>query len=126
MRHLFCVENIDWQGSNWRKCAFLTPKIWIFGAKSQFFCIVIAIFVHGAMDHNTRGYNFPIGTTPKKISKLGVIFGGSPLFLAAFGHSHDRGATTLNFGSISTKLGGSVRAIKKMTQKDNRPSLGRN
>ena len=63
----------------------------------------------------TRGYNFPIGTTPKKISvsELGVIFWGSPLFLAVFGHSHVRGATTLNFGPISTKLGGTVRTIKK-------------
>ena len=26
--------------------------------------------------------------------------------LAVFGHSHVRGATTLNFGPISTKLGG--------------------
>ena len=68
------------------------------------------------------------GTTPKKISvsELGVIFWGSPLFLAVFGHSHVRRATTLNFGPISTKLGGIVRAIKKMTQKDNGPGLGRN
>ena len=43
-----------------------------------------------------------------------------------FGHSHFRGATTLNFGPISTKLGGIVRAIKKMTQKDNGPGPGRN
>merc|ERR1712016_281489 len=45
---------------------------------------VIAIFVDGTNDHYTRGYNFPIGTTPKKISvfELGVIFWGSPLFLA--------------------------------------------
>ena len=65
---------------------------------------------------------FPLGP-PKKIcfSELGVIFWGSPLFLAVFGHSHFRGATTLNFGPISTKLGGTVRAIKKMTQKDNGP-----
>ena len=73
-------------------------------------------------------YGFPIGTNPKKISvsELGVIFWGSPLFLAVFGHSHVRGATTLNFGPISTKLGGTVRAIKKMTQKDNGPGNGRN
>merc|ERR1712004_772872 len=50
--------------------------------------------------------------TPEKfsVSELGVIFWGSPLFLAVFGHSHVRGATTLNFGPISTKLGGIVRA----------------
>ena len=77
---------------------------------------------------NIPGYNFPIGTTPKKfsVSELGVIFWGSPLFLAVFGHSHFRGATTLNFGPISTKLGGIIRAIKKMTQKDNGPGPGRN
>ena len=48
------------------------------------------------------------------------------LFLAVFGHRRVRGATTLNFGPISTKLGGIVRAIKKMTQKDNGPGPGRN
>ena len=63
----------------------------IWGQKS-IFCLVIAIFVDGTNDHYTRGYNFPIGTTPKKISvsELGVIFWGSPLFLAVFGHSHFR------------------------------------
>ena len=65
---------------------------------------------------------------PKKISisELGVIFRGSPLFLALSGHSHVRGISTLNFGPISTKLGGTVRAIKKMTQNDNGPGPGRN
>ena len=74
---------------------------------------MIAIFVDGTNDHYTRGYNFPIGTTPKKISvsELGVIFWGSSLFLAVFGHRQVRGATTLNFGPISTKLGGIVRVI---------------
>ena len=82
---------------------------------------MIAIFVDGTNDHYTRGYNFPIGTTPKKISvsEQWVIFWGSPLFLALSGHSHVRGISTLNFGPISTKLGGTVRAIKKMTQNDN-------
>ena len=63
---------------------FFDPKIWIFGGQKSIFCLVIAIFVDGANDHYTRGYNFPIGTTPKKISvsELGVIFWGSPLFLA--------------------------------------------
>ena len=51
---------------------------------------------------------------------------GSPLFLAVLGLCHDRGIATLNFGPISTKLGGIVRAIKKMTQKDNGPDPGRN
>ena len=89
---------------------------------------MIAIFVDGTNDHYTQGYNFPIGTTPQKISvsELGVIFWGSPLFLAVFGHRRIRGATTLNFGPISTKLGGIVWVIKKMTQKDNGPGPGRN
>ena len=97
-------------------------------SQKSIFGKVIAIFVNGANDHYTRGYNFPIGTTPKKISvsELGVIFRGSTLFLALSGHSHIRGISTLNFGLFSTKLGGTVRAIKKMTQNDNGPSLGRN
>ena len=85
--------------------------------------MVIAIFVNRAYHQYTRCYNFPIRTTPKKISvsKLGVIFWGSPLFLAVFGHSHFRGATTLNFGPISTKLGGTVRAIKKWPRRTTDP-----
>ena len=77
--------------------------------------MVIAIFVNRAYHKYTRGYNFPIGTTPKNISvsELGVIFRGSPLFLAVLGLCHDRGIGTLNFGPFSTKLGGTVRAIKK-------------
>ena len=65
---------------------------------------------------------------PKKISvsELGVTFWGSPLFLALLGHSHVRGVSTLNFGQISTKLVGTVRALKKMTQKDNEPGPGWN
>ena len=54
---------------------FWPQNLDIWGQRS-IFCIVIAIFVIGANDHYTRGYNFPIGTTPKKISvsELGVIF----------------------------------------------------
>ena len=106
---------------------FWPQNLDIWGQKS-IFCLVIAIFVDGTNDHYTRGSNFPIGTTPKKfsVSELGVIFWGSPLFLAVFGHWRVRRATTLNFGPISTKLGGIVRAIKKMTQKDNGPGPGRN
>ena len=56
-----------------------------------------------------------IRNPPKKnsIPELGVLFWGSPLFLALSGHSHVRGISTLNFGPFSTKLGGTVRAIKK-------------
>ena len=75
--------------------------------------MVIAIFVNGAYHKYTRGYNFPIRTTQKKISvsELGVIFQGSPLFLALSGHSPITVTSTLNFGPFSTKLGGTVRAI---------------
>ena len=56
---------------------FWPQNLDIWGQKS-IFCLVIAIFVDGANDHYTRGYNFPIGTTPKKISvsELGVHFSG--------------------------------------------------
>ena len=70
---------------------------------------------------------FPVGQSQKNsVSELGVIFRGSPLFLALSGHSHVRGISTLNFGPFSTKLGGTLRAIKKKTQNDNGPGLGRN
>ena len=93
------------------------PTIWRYGAKKSIFCIVIAIFVHGAYNHYTRGYNFPIRTNPPKNSypMLWVIFRGSPLFLAVSGHSPITNLylCTLNFGPFSTKLGGTIRAIKK-------------
>ena len=91
--------------------------------------MVIAIFVNWAYHQNARGYSFPIQTTPKKISlsELWVIFQGTPLFLAVLGHSHITIIiSTLNFGPSSTKLGGTVQAIKKMTQKDNGRGPGRN
>ena len=61
---------------------FLPQNLDIWGQKS-IFCIVIVIFVNGANDHYTRGYNFPIGTTPKKnsVSELGGHFLGlTPVF----------------------------------------------
>ena len=60
---------------------FWPQNLDIWGQKS-IFCIVIAIFVDGTNDHYTRGYNFPIGTTPKKISvsELGVIFWETGVF----------------------------------------------
>ena len=91
--------------------------------------MVIAIFVNRAYHLYTRpALQLSDSDHPKKISvsELRVIFWASPLFLALLGHSHVRGVPTLNFGPISTKLGGTVRAIKKMTQKDNGPGPGRN
>ena len=117
MRHLFCVENIDRCESNWplgtKMCNF-DPKIWIFGAKSQFFCYGIAIFVNRAYHQCTRGYCFSIRTTKKNsVSELWIIFQGSPRFLAILGLCHFASTGTLNFGPWSTKLGRTVRAIKK-------------
>ena len=51
---------------------------------------------------------------------------GTSLFLAVLGITQFIGVPTLNFGPISMKLGGTVQVIKKMTQKDNGPSPGRN
>ena len=48
-------------------------------------------------------------------------FLGSPLFFAVLGLCHDRGISTLNFGPISTKLGGTVRAIKKWPRRTTDP-----
>ena len=41
--------------------------------------------------------------------------------MAVLGLCHDRGISTLNFGPFSTKLGGTVRAIKNKAQNDNGP-----
>ena len=96
-------------GSNGLKMSVL-GQIWQFwGQKS--------IFLYSDCDITTlpRATTFPFGPpqTKNSVSELGVIFRGSPLFLALLGHSHVRGISTLNFGPISTKLGGTVQAIKK-------------
>ena len=57
---------------------------------------------------------------------LWVIFWGSPQCLAISGLCHFRSISTLNFGLSSTKLGGNVRAMKKMAHNDNGPGPGRN
>ena len=89
--------------------------------------MVIAIFVNRAYHKYTQGYNFPIQTPPKKISvsEQWVIFWGSPLFLAIWGHSPITSISTLNFGPFSMKLVGTVRAIKEMTQNEDGPRPGR-
>ena len=102
---------------------FFDPKIWIFGAKSQFF-----YFCQWGISQVYPGLQLSHSDHPEKISvsELGFIFLGSPLFLAVLGLCHDRGISTLNFGQISMKLGGTVRAIQKMTKNDNGPGTGRN
>ena len=86
MKHIFRVENIDQCGSNWllwtKKCIF-DPKILIFGAKSQFFCFRIVIFVTRAYHQYTRGYNNPIRKNPQKIfcfQAMGLFSGLTPFF----------------------------------------------
>ena len=127
MRHLFRVENIDRWGSNWplgAKMCYFDPKIWIFGAKSQFFFVLSTAHITSTPGAST----FPFGPPQIKISvsELWVIFRGSFLFLAVSVHSHFAIINTLNFGPSSMKLCGAVRAIKKMTHNDNRPGPGRN
>ena len=60
-------------------------------------------FVKGAYHQHTRGYNFPIQTTPKKncISQLWVHFRGSTRFWAILGLCHFASISTLNFGPWS-------------------------
>ena len=60
---------------------FLPQNLDIWGQKS-IFCLVIAIFVDGTNDHYTRGYNFPIGSTPKKFPfpSYGSFLGLIPVF----------------------------------------------
>ena len=131
MRHLFRVENIDRGGSNWplgAKMCFFDPKIWIFGAKSQFFVLEPRFLSTGHITSTPQGNNFLIQTTPKKISvsELCVIFWDSPRFLAISGLCHFVIISNLNFGSWSTKLDGIVRAIRKMTHNDNGSGPGQN
>ena len=130
MKHLFHFENLDRWGSNWwlgAKMCFFYPKIRILGRKVNFLYGNCNFFQEG-ISQVCRGYNFPIWITPKKISvsELCVIFRGSPLFLAVPGHSPITIIITFNFGPFSTKLGGTVRVIKKMTQNDNGPGPGWN
>ena len=70
---------------------------------------------------------FPFDRPEKiSVSELWVIFRISPLFLDGSGHSPITCISTLNFGQFSTKLSGTVRAIKEMTQSDNGPGPGQN
>ena len=127
MWHLFRVENIDRWGSNWplEKCAILTPKLGCLGPKVNF---LFWNFVNRAYHWYTWGYNFLIRTTPKNFCFRGMVyFRGSPWFLAISGLCHFSILSTLDFGLWSTKLGGTVRAIKNDPQWQgtrSRPELG--
>ena len=73
--------------------------------------MVIAIFVNLAYHQHAWGYNFPIRTTPKKISisEVWVIFQGSPLLLALLGLCQFINIGTPNIGP---QLGGNIRPSK--------------
>ena len=64
---------------------FWPQNLGTWGQKSNF-GFGIAIFVNRAYHQYSRGNIFPIRTTPKNffVSKLWVIFWGSPLFLAVW------------------------------------------
>ena len=106
---------------------FFDPKLDIWGQKS-IFCLVIAIFVGGTNVHYTRGYNFPIGTTPKKISvsELGVIFGAHPCFWPFLAIPTLEVQLPLILVRFQQNWGEPSRPSKKMTQKDNGLGPGQN
>ena len=103
-QQLFFGRALDQMGQN----AHIWPKMPVLGQICPFlyqksiFCKVITIFVNRAYHQYAWGYNFPFNSSQNiSVSELWVI-------------------------SFSTKLGGTVRAIKQMTQKDNGPGPGRN
>ena len=108
-----------------RKCAILTQKFGYLGPKVNTLC--------GNRDFCQQGIS-PVcprlklsksdHPTKNSVSELGVIFWGSPLFLAVSGLCHCLRRSTLNFGPFSTKLGVTVQAIKKGTHNDNGPGPG--
>ena len=102
---------------------YINVLFWIFGAKSQFFCMVIAIFVNRAYYHAVcLGLQLSHSDHQKNcIFKLWVFFWGSPYFLLL----SLRNKKYPFFLTFSTKLGGTLRAIKKMTQNYNGPGPGR-
>ena len=113
MRHLFlCWKHWSVRlqlAARGKNVLFWPKKLYIWDQKS-IFCIVIAIFVNGAYNNYTRGYNFPIRTIPKFFQFPSY---GSPRFLTILGHTHLASKSTLNFGPSSTKPGGTIRVIKK-------------
>ena len=103
-----------------KKVQFWPEFFLCLGPKGIFFVWESRFFVKRAYHRYAWGCPKKV-STPKKISvsELWVIFGGSPRFLAIWGHSHFKSISTFN---SSTKLGGTVRAIKN----DNGPGSSRN
>ena len=130
MRHLFCVENIDRWCSNWplgAKMCFFDPKFEYLGPKVNYLFWNRDFCQQGISPVCPGLQLFHLDHPPKNFCFWARgHFRGSPLCLALLGHFHFRGISTLNFGPFSTKLGGTVQAVMKMTQNDNGPGLGRN
>ena len=129
----FVLKNIDHWGSNWplgaKNVLFWPQNLDIWGQKS-IFCLVIAIFCWWNKWPLYPGLQLSHRNHPQKnfrVRARGHFFGAHPCFLAVFWpFPLLEGQLPLIFGPISTKLGGIVQVIKKMTQKDNRPGPGRN
>ena len=130
MRHLFCVENIDRCGSNWllrTKMGNFDRKVWIFGAKSQFLCFEIMIFVNRAHHQYSRGNKFPIQTTPKKFCfwAMGYFPGLTPFF----GHFEPFPLCYYKypyFWTVVNETWWDRPCHKKMTHNDSGPGPGQN
>ena len=78
MRHLFHVENIDPCGSNW----LLRTKMWIFGAKSNFFVLDSRFLSTGHITSMPGAKTFPFGPPQKKfrLQAMGHLWGLTPVF----------------------------------------------
>ena len=109
------------------KCAILTPKFGYLGPKVNFlfwnrdFCqqSISPVYLGLQLSHSDHSEKNFIFRGTGHLPGLDPVFGHIWQCLIA-------SISTLKFGPWSTKLGGTVRAIKKMTQSDNRPGPGRN
>ena len=125
MRHLFRVENIHRCSSDWPLGTKMCNFNQIFGAKIHFFFNGDVLSKGHITDRS--------GATPKKFPphkksrfQAKGHFQGLTPFFGRFGLVYVAIKSPLNFGPSSTNLGGTVRAIKKMTHNNNRPGPGQN
>ena len=99
-------------------------KIWIFGAKSQFFGLESRFLLTGFITITPGNTTFQFRPTRKKFHfpSYWPFSGADPRFwpfrVCVTSLLY---VSTLNFRPPSTKLGGTVRVIKKMTHNDNGP-----
>ena len=84
---------------------FFDPKIWIYGAKTQFYVLESRFLSkgHTTIDQYTRATIFQFGPPHKKISvsEVWVIFRGLPWFLTVSGHSHFAGEESSIFLNVA-------------------------